>query len=161
MMPIFCSWITRPENVLQFPVELSVEEVTLWEKAPWDFQNCKVLGSWTFPSSLFSSARLGTVALPLQPRHPPLDQDCFAEASQELIYVLTKATTCKEAVCLSSFSVGWRFLLHRCCSRRHCVIQLQESQRAGKAKICLGQLNVVLCGHGDESLSFDDFESCW
>lgn len=80
---VFCiSWCPSfvNENVLQFPVELSVEEVTLSQKAPWDFQNCEVVGSWTFASSLFSSARVITVVLPLQ-LPSLLDWDFFAKAS--------------------------------------------------------------------------------
>lgn len=120
------------------------------------FKTVKFWAYGLFPAPCFPQP--GLEQLSLLSSGGILDQDCFDEVSQGLIYVLTKATTCKEAVCLPSLSAGWRFLLHRCCSRRHRVIQLQDSQRAERAKIWPGQSSVLCCHR--EALSFHVFESC-
>lgn len=66
-------------------------------------ENFKTIKFWApglFLAPCFSQPDLEQLVPPIQPRHSPLDQHRFTEASQGLIYVLTKATTCKETVCL-------------------------------------------------------------
>lgn len=65
-----------------------------------NFKTIKFQAPGLFPAHCFSQPDLEGLAPPIQPTYAPLDQHCFAEASQGLIYVLTKITTCKEAACL-------------------------------------------------------------
>jgi len=90
-----------------------------------------------------------------------LDQHRFAEASQGLIYVLTKATTCKEAVCLPK--PFWRLKISAAqmlLKKTLCNSTPRISEGWENKKIWLGQSSVVLCDHTEEAGSFHVFVSC-
>lgn len=81
-------------------MELSVEEAMWSKKAPWKFETMKFWAPGLFLAPCFSQPDLELLAPPIWLRHCPTEQHCFTEASLGLIYVLSKATRCKEAVCL-------------------------------------------------------------